>query len=63
MKIYETNFTLEFIIKKTLLRECLLCETNLDKDIGINKWHIQLCKKHRVEYLDKQQKEAAKIFE
>ena len=42
-------FGLDFIINKTSKRECLLCKTNLDKDIGEGKWHIPLCKKHRLE--------------
>jgi len=43
----------EDIIDKTSRRECLLCKTNLDKDIGKGKWHIPLCKKHRMEELSK----------
>ena len=41
------------LIRKTSIRQCLLCETNLDKDIGKGKWHIPLCKVHRMEELDK----------
>lgn len=44
---------LQEIINKTSRRECLLCETNLDKDIGEGKWHIPLCKKHREKELNK----------
>lgn len=51
------QFKLSEIIKKTSRRECLLCKTNLDKDIGEGKWHIPLCKKHRMEELDKITKE------
>jgi len=43
-----TIFGLDFIINKTSKRECLLCKTNLDKEIGEGKWHIPLCKKHRL---------------
>jgi len=57
MEKYATTFSLEFIIKKIALRECLLCETNLDENIGKEKWHIPLCKKHRNEYLEKEFKE------
>ena len=46
-------FGLDFIIDKTSRRECLLCKINLDKDIGKGKWHIPLCKKHRMEELSK----------
>ncbi len=46
-------FCLDFIIKKASKRECLLCKTNLDKEIGKGKWHIPLCKKHRLEELNK----------
>lgn len=45
-------FGLDFIVAKTAKRECLLCKTNLDKDIGKGKWHIPLCKKHRLKYLE-----------
>jgi hypothetical protein len=51
-KTYDATFSLEFINKKLSRNECLLCETNLNEDIGYNKWHIPLCKKHRMEYLD-----------
>lgn len=37
------------IIDRTSRRLCLLCDTNLDADIGKGKWHIPLCKKHRRE--------------
>lgn len=47
------SFGLDFIISKTSRRECLLCKTNLDKDIGKGKWHIPLCKKHRLEEINK----------
>lgn len=53
MEKYEATFSLEFVIKKISIQECLLCETNLDKNIGKGKWHIPLCKKHRMEYLDR----------
>jgi hypothetical protein len=60
MEKYETTFSLEFIIKKIALRECLLCENNLDENIGKGKWHIPLCKKHRIEYLEEEFKEMEK---
>jgi hypothetical protein len=47
----ETPFSLRYVIKKITSKECLLCKTNLDKDQGKGKWHIPLCKKHRLEYL------------
>jgi hypothetical protein len=53
---YEATFSLEFILKKIILKECLLCETKLDKDLGGN-WHIPLCRKHRNEYLEGIEKE------
>ena len=46
-------FCLDFIIERASKRECLLCRTNLDKDIGEGKWHIPLCKKHRMKELSK----------
>jgi hypothetical protein len=49
-------FGLALIIDKTSRRECLLCETNLDEDIGKGKWHIPLCKKHRMEELKRRLK-------
>lgn len=55
MKPYETTFSLEFIIKKMVLGECLLCETNVRKELKRD-FHILLCKKHRMEYLDKEAK-------
>ena len=39
------------VIKRTSMRFCLLCDTNLDKDIGEGEWHIPLCKKHRMKEL------------
>ena len=56
MKPYKTTFSLEFIIKKMMLGECLLCETNVRQELK-REFHILLCKKHRLEYLDKQTKE------
>lgn len=44
---------LEYIINKTANRICLLCETNLDEDIGDGKWHVPLCTNHRRKYLEK----------
>jgi len=41
------------VINKTSRRLCLFCNTNLDKDIGEGKWHIPLCKKHRLIELEK----------
>lgn len=53
-KPYEATFSLEYLIKKMILGECLLCETNVKKE---NKnFHILLCRKHRFEYLDKETK-------
>jgi len=54
------KFELEEIVRKISIRECLLCKTNLDKDIGKNKWHIPLCKKHRLNEIDKIQKRVLK---
>lgn len=57
MKIqpYEATFSLEFVIQKMALEECLLCETNVRKEIK-REFHILLCKKHRLEYLDEKTK-------
>jgi ribosomal protein L37AE/L43A len=55
-----TIFGLDFIINKTSKRECLLCKTNLDKEIGEGKWHIPLCKKHRLKEINKQMKDVLK---
>lgn len=51
---------LKEIIDKTSRRECLLCKTNLDKEIGEGKWHVPLCKKHRLQELDKIAREVLK---
>jgi len=53
---YEATFSLEYLIKKMMLGECLLCETNVRKEQK-REFHILLCKKHRLEYLDKKTKE------
>ncbi|MFW6233617.1 MAG: hypothetical protein ACOC3Z_03065 [Nanoarchaeota archaeon] len=45
----DSKFELSFIMEKTSKRECLLCDKNLDRDIGKGRWHIPLCKKHRKE--------------
>lgn len=55
MKPYEATFSLEYLIKKMMLSECLLCETNVRKELK-RSFHILLCKKHRMEYLDKEAK-------
>lgn len=47
-------FSLDFIVSRTSRSLCLLCKTNLDKTIGFAKWHIPLCKKHRMGFLNKQ---------
>ena len=44
---------LDEIIDRTSRRLCLLCDTNLDEDIGKGKWHIPLCNKHRREEIEK----------
>jgi len=54
MKIRQDWIKLDEVIYRTSQRLCLLCNTNLDDDIGEGKWHIPLCKKHRVEEIDKQ---------
>jgi hypothetical protein len=61
-RIYNLNnksiyFTLKYIIDKTSCRECLLCRTNLIKDLGDNSFHVPLCQRHRLELLDEQAKE------
>jgi hypothetical protein len=56
MKPYEATFSLEYLIKKMMLGKCLLCETNVRKEFK-REFHILLCKKHRMEYLDKKTKE------
>lgn len=58
-KPYEATFSLEFVIKKMSLGECLLCETNVRKEFN-REFHILLCKKHRMEYLDKETKKILK---
>jgi hypothetical protein len=60
-KMYEATFSLEFILKKIMLKECLLCETELNEDLGKKDWHIPLCRKHRNEYLEQIQEELKKI--
>ena len=52
---------LEEIMWRTSRRLCLLCYTNLDRDIGEGKWHIPLCKKHRKIEFDKSAKEINKL--
>jgi len=59
-KKVKKQFSLDEITYKTSRNECLLCKTNLDKDIGKGKWHIPLCKKHRLSELDKLTKKALK---
>lgn len=46
--ILEANFTLEQICDKTCRRLCLLCDIKLDNELGEGRWHIPLCKKHRL---------------
>lgn len=53
-------FTLDFIINKTMREECLLCKINLKREFGERDYHIPLCKKHRIEYLDKEAKKLLK---
>jgi hypothetical protein len=53
----EQMFSFKFVVNKIATRECLLCEKNLDRDLKRKDWHIPLCKKHRIEYLDEISKE------
>ena len=47
----DEEFGLEEIAEKTSRRECLVCEKNLDEDIGEGKWHVPLCRVHRLKVL------------
>lgn len=60
MQRIENEWKLKKIIEKTAKRECLLCSINLDEEIGTGKWHIPLCKKHRLQELDKISSEVLK---
>lgn len=60
MKPYEATFSLEYIIQKMALSECLLCETNVRKELK-REFHILLCKKHRMEYLDRTTRRSLRI--
>ena len=48
----EIKITIEEIANKTSKRECLLCDTNLDKEFGEKRWHVPLCVKHRKKLLE-----------
>lgn len=45
-------FSLDLIIDKMARSECLLCTTNVEKEMK-RPFHILLCKKHRLEYLNR----------
>jgi hypothetical protein len=51
-KKLEVWFKLDDIIKSIANGQCLICETDLNNDLGTRQWNIPLCKKHRAEYLD-----------
>jgi hypothetical protein len=53
-----TMFSLGFIINRVSLRKCLLCEKNLDKELG--HWHIPLCKEHRLEFIQNEKNKKTK---
>lgn len=53
ISLEKQTFHLDFIVEKTAKSECLLCKINLDKKLGKGKWHIPLCDKHRLEYMEK----------
>ncbi len=50
-------FNLKEIVEKTSKRKCLVCEKNLDEDLGKGTWHIPLCKNHRLEVMREMFKE------
>ncbi len=47
------KFALDYIIDKTSRRECLLCNINLDEELGEGRWHVPLCKTHRDQEIKK----------
>jgi hypothetical protein len=50
----------DIIVERISKRECIICGKNLDKNLKRKDWHIPLCYEHRIEYLDKIQKEVIK---
>ena len=43
-------FTLEDVITSIIRRECLICQKDLDSDLG-HDWKLPLCSDHRTRYL------------
>ncbi len=50
--IKDIKINIEEIAKKISIRECLLCEINLDREFGERRWHVPLCVEHRRELLE-----------
>lgn len=44
--------SVEDVIRKISRRECLVCKKYLDDDLKRQDWHIPLCKKHRMQFLE-----------
>lgn len=48
------------VIELISLRSCIICGEYLDSNLKRKDWHIPLCRKHRMEELDRITKEALK---
>ena len=44
--------SIEDVVRLISKRMCLVCKCNLDRDFKRKDWHIPLCKKHRMEFLE-----------
>jgi|WetSurMetagenome_2_1015567.scaffolds.fasta_scaffold526459_3 hypothetical protein len=44
------------ILDRIIKRECIVCGINIDVDLHRTDWHIPLCRKHRLEQLEKMQR-------
>jgi hypothetical protein len=50
--VFDYTQTIKEVITRISRRQCLICDTNLDKDLDKKDWSIPLCRKHRAEYLE-----------
>lgn len=51
MKEFSDELTIREVIALISRRVCLVCKKDLDTELG-HHWHIPLCRKHRLVYLD-----------
>ena len=58
MKI--TSKQLNYVLTKIIEGECLLCKIDINEEMGNKGWDLPLCKKHRIEYLDREAKKLLK---